>query len=102
MRGKKTETEGGLSRALNPSYSQTESPVGRQRFSDLSIAVEKKKVPVDREGYEHGPGVKKKKKKKTEPCIFLKNPWVKKKKINLDILMVPVRLEEGLRTSPKT
>ena len=79
MRGKKTETEGGLSRALNPSYSQTESPVGRQRFSDLSIAVEKKKVPVDREGYEHGPGVKKKKKKKTEPCIFLKKHWVKKK-----------------------
>ena len=71
--------------------------MGRQRFSDLSIAVEKKKVPVDREGYEHGPGVKKKKK----TCIFLKKHWVKKK-INPDILMVPVRLEEGLRTSPKT
>ena len=59
----------------------------------------KKKVPVDRKGYEHDPGVKKKKK-----LHFFKGKLSKKKKkkFNRDILMVPVRLEEGLRISLDT
>ena len=52
---------------------------------------------MDRKGYEHDPGVKKKKK-----LHFFKSKLSKKKKFNWDILMVPVRLEEGLRLSLDT